>query len=283
MRAAKCQSPKAKCYLVGAHSHSGNQMFARNRPGVRVVRRLLALVALASASLAQAQLPAGVTQGPASQQTFHITPLKPVQELRRVALAAEPPHEEGKRAPDLVELVKLDPTIHLDIRYASSNNFMGAPFYTQARAFLQRPAAEAVARASAELRAQGYGLLVHDAYRPWYVTRMFWDGTPNESKKFVANPRKGSKHNRGCAVDITLYDMKTGDEVEMPSGYDEMSPRAYADYSGGTDEQRRRRGLLRAAMEEQGFAVNPDEWWHFDFKDWNQYPILNVRFEDLGK
>jgi D-alanyl-D-alanine dipeptidase len=180
-----------------------------------------------------------------------------------------------------VELVKLDPTIHLDIRYATSNNFMGTPFYTEARAFLQRPAAEAVVRASAELKKQGYGLLVHDAYRPWYVTKMFWDGTPDDKKMFVADPKTGSNHNRGCAVDITLYDLKTGKEVRMPSGYDEMSKRAYADYPGGTEEERRLRGILRAAMEKQGFTVYPYEWWHFDYKDWKQYPIMNVRFEDL--
>lgn len=241
------------------------------------------LLLLASLSIAQqpAQLPAGVTAGAPSQQTFHITPLKPVEELRREALAAAPPAEHGKRAPDLVELVTLDPTIKLDIRYATSNNFMGAPFYTQARAFMQRPAAEAVMRANAELKKKGYGLLVHDAYRPWYVTKMFWDGTPDDKKIFVADPKEGSKHNRGCAVDITLYDRKTGKEVEMPSGYDEMSKRAYADYAGGTPEQRRLRGMLRAAMEQQGFAVYPYEWWHFDYKDWQQYPVMNVRFEDL--
>ncbi len=235
--------------------------------------------------------PAGVGQetaqklpeGEASRQTFHITPLKPVEELRREALAATPPHEEGKLRPDLVELVNLDPTIKLDIRYASSNNFMGAPFYSEARAFMQRPAAEAVLRANRELKRQGYGLLVHDAYRPWYVTKMFWDGTPDDKKIFVADPKTGSKHNRGCAVDLTLYDMKTGKEVHMPSGYDEMSERAYADYTGGTEQQRRLRSLLRSAMEKQGFAVYEYEWWHFDYKDSDSYPILNTRFEDLRK
>jgi zinc D-Ala-D-Ala dipeptidase len=180
-----------------------------------------------------------------------------------------------------VELVKLDPTIHLDIRYASSNNFMGTPFYSEARAFLQRPAAEAVVRASAELKHEGYGLLVHDAYRPWYVTKMFWDGTPDDKKIFVADPKTGSNHNRGCAVDITLYDLTTGKEVRMPSGYDEMSKRAYADYAGGTAEERRLRGILRTAMEKQGFQVYPYEWWHFDYKDWKEYPLMNIRFEEL--
>jgi zinc D-Ala-D-Ala dipeptidase len=226
-------------------------------------------------------LTASLAQSPDS--TFRITPARPVAELEREALAATPPHEAGNfRQPELVELVKLDPTIKLDIRYATANNFLSTPMYSQARAFLQRPAAEALLRAHHALRAKGYGLLIHDAYRPWYVTKMFWEATPDDKKIFVANPAEGSKHNRGCAVDLTLYDLKTGTAVQMPSGYDEMSPRAYADYPGGTPEQRERRAVLRQAMEREGFTVYPQEWWHFDYKDWKQYPIMNVRFEEIS-
>jgi D-alanyl-D-alanine dipeptidase len=222
--------------------------------------------------------------GNAQQVSFRITPLRPVGELRAEALKESPPREQGTfLAPDLVELVKLDPTIKLDIRYATTNNFLGTPLYTQARAFLQRPAAEALVRANRELKAQGYGLIIHDGYRPWYVTEIFWKATPDDKKIFVANPALGSNHNRGCAVDLSLYDLQTGKEVEMPSGYDEMTKRAYADYPGGTAEERARRALLRHAMEKQGFLVNPDEWWHFDYKDWKRYPIQNAKFEDLGK
>lgn len=215
-------------------------------------------------------------------QVFRITPLRPVEELRREALAAQPPAETGKRAPDLVELVTLDPTIRLDVRYAGSDNFLSTPVYTQARAFLQRPAAEALVAANAELRRQGWGLLVHDAYRPWYVTKVFWEATPDDKKDFVADPSKGSKHNRGCAVDLTLYDLESGRPAVMPGLYDEMSPRSAADYPGGTADQRRRREILRAAMEAHGFVVNPDEWWHFDYHEWEQYPILNLPFEELS-
>jgi D-alanyl-D-alanine dipeptidase len=216
--------------------------------------------------------------------TFRITPLRPVAELEKEALAAQPPHKNGDfRKPELVELVKLDPTIKLDIRYATTNNLLSTKMYSQARAFLQRPAAKALVRAGKALHAEGYGLLVHDAYRPWYVTKMFWDATPDDKKIFVANPAEGSRHNRGCAVDLTLYDLKTGAPVKMPSGYDEMSPRAYADYPGGTAEERERRAVLRRAMEKEGFTVYPQEWWHFDYKDWKKYPIMNVRFEDLKK
>src|ERR1700728_4411606 len=221
--------------------------------------------------------------GFAQEASFRITPLRPVEELRAEALVAQPPPEQGTfLKPDLVELVNLEATIKLDIRYATTNNFLSTPVYTQARAFLQRPAAEALLRAHRELKAQGYGLIIHDGYRPWYVTKIFWDAVPTDKRVFVADPSAGSKHNRGCAVDLSLYDLKTGQEVDMPSGYDEMTERAYADYPGGTDQQRTLRLLLRQAMEKQGFAVIPKEWWHFDYKDWKQYPIQNRKFEDLG-
>src|SRR5438270_4702877 len=190
-----------------------------------------------------------------------------------------PPKEEGAfRAPDLVELVKLDQTIKLDIRYATPNNFTGRPVYTEARAFLQRPAAEALLRAVGHLRKQGYGVAVFDGYRPWFVTKLFWDLTPADKKQFVADPSKGSRHNRGCAVDLTLYDLKTGREVSMPGEYDEMTERSHISYAGGTSEQRRLRDLLRASMEAEGFAVYEPEWWHYDYKHCRQYPILNLSF-----
>jgi D-alanyl-D-alanine dipeptidase len=215
-------------------------------------------------------------------QVFHITPLKPVAELRREALASTPPVEAGNfRKPDLVELNKLDPSIKLDIRYASDRNFLGSPLYLEARAYMQRPAAEAVARAAQELHKLGYGLLIHDSYRPWYVTKMFWEGTPVEKRIFVADPAQGSRHNRGCAVDLTLYELKTGAPVRMTGGYDEMSERSYPFYPGGTSLERWHRDLLRRAMEAEGFTVYESEWWHFDYKDWKQYPILNLTFEEL--
>lgn len=214
---------------------------------------------------------------------YHITPTTPIEQLRAAALAAKPPAEAGPfRKPDLVELAALDPSIHLDIRYAQSDNFLSTPVYTQARAFLQRPAAEALLRVLLKLQPLGYGLLIHDAYRPWYVTKIFWDATPREDHIFVADPEKGSRHNRGCAVDLTLYDLATGKAIEMTGLYDEMSPRSFPNFQGGTSLERWHRDLLRRAMESEGFTVNENEWWHFDDKDWKSYAILNVRFEDLG-
>ena len=199
------------------------------------------------------------------------------------APARLPPVETGKRAPDLVEIVTLDPSIHLDIRYATAHNFVGRPVYKEARAFLQRPAAEALVRAHRALAAPGYGVVVFDGYRPWSVTKLFWDVTPEDKKEFVADPSKGSRHNRGCAVDLSMYELATGREVEMPSGYDEMTERAYPDYAGGPAEARARRALLRAAMEAEGFTVYSSEWWHYDYKDWAQYPILDVPFSSLSR
>lgn len=187
----------------------------------------------------------------------------------------------GQRAADLVEVRALDPSIRLDVRYATANNFLGRPVYAQARVFLQRPAAEALVAAQAELRARGFGALVFDGYRPWSVTKIFWDETPVEKREFVADPAKGSKHNRGCAVDLSLVDLGTGQPVAMPSDYDDMSPRAHPDHAGGTAEARAHRDLLRRVMEAHGFTVEPNEWWHFNFTGWERYPILDVPFEDL--
>jgi D-alanyl-D-alanine dipeptidase len=182
-----------------------------------------------------------------------------------------------------VELVTLDPSLKLDVRYAGSDNFLRAPVYPEARVFLQRPAAEAVVRANRALREQGYGLLLFDGYRPWYVTKIFWEATPPEQRAFVADPEEGSRHNRGCAVDLSLYDLRTGLEVPMPSGYDEFSERAHPGYAGGTPEQRAARDLLRRAMEAEGFTVNDDEWWHYDHRDWQSYRIGNTFFKDLPR
>lgn len=214
---------------------------------------------------------------------FRITPVHPIPGLRQAALSATQPTEAGEFRPtDLVELTRLDSTIKLDIRYASARNFLGTPVYTQARAFLQRPAALAVARINQKLHAMGLGLLIHDGYRPWYVTKIFWDATPPAQHEFVADPREGSRHNRGCAVDLNLYDLKTGKPIDMPGVYDEFSHRSYPDYRGGTSRQRWYRDLLRRVMEADGFTVNSSEWWHFDYKDWRAYRIGNVPFEEIG-
>jgi CubicO group peptidase (beta-lactamase class C family)/D-alanyl-D-alanine dipeptidase len=221
--------------------------------------------------------------GGVSGGIFRIPPVKNFDSLRTQALADHPPVESGEfRMPDLVELAKLDPKIKLDIRYATTNNFLNTPVYSQARAFLQRPAAEALLRVHKKLMEMGYGLLIHDAYRPWYVTKIFWDATPDDKRIFVADPNQGSRHNRGCAVDLSLYELASGKPLEMVGVYDEMSERSYPGYPGGTSLQRWHRELLRRVMESEGFLVYQFEWWHFDYRDWQKYPILNTPFEKLG-
>lgn len=193
-----------------------------------------------------------------------------------------PPEIPGAtREADLIELNKLDNTIKLDIRYARTDNFVGKIVYTEARAFLQRPAAESVVRVHRKLKEKGLGLVIFDGYRPWSVTKLFWEVTPEDKRKFVANPKTGSRHNRGCAVDLSLFDLKTGRLIEMPSEFDEFTERASPNYTGGTPEQTWNRDLLRAAMEAEDFTVNANEWWHFDYKDWNDYKIYDIAFSQI--
>lgn len=192
-----------------------------------------------------------------------------------------PPQEKTKREANLVELVRLDNTIKLDIRYATDNNFVGKTVYPEARAFLQKPAAKALLKVHKNLKNQGLGLMIFDGYRPWRITKLFWEVTPGDKRKFVANPAKGSIHNRGCAVDLSIYDLKTGKLVEMPSEYDEFTERAAPDYKGGTEKERANRDLLRKMMEAEGFTVNKNEWWHFDYKDWQKYGIYDLAFSEI--
>lgn len=211
-----------------------------------------------------------------SEGVFSITPLRPVAELSREARSLSPPSEPGDFLPsDLVDVRSLEKSIRLDVRYATSANFLATPVYGKVQVRLQRPAAEALVRAHRALRSSGYGLMLHDGYRPWFVTWIFWNATPEASREFVADPAQGSRHNRGCAIDLTLFDLKTKQAVEMTGGYDEMSPRSYPDYEGGTSRQRALRSVLRTAMEREGFAVFKSEWWHFDYQDWPRYAIAN--------
>lgn len=212
----------------------------------------------------------------AAAGTFHIEPVAPIADLRRAALRASPPPQpDGLRAPELVSLHDAVPGLHYDVRYASTNNFLGTAVYDHENAMMQRPAAMALLAAQQQLAPMQLGLLIHDAYRPWFVTKIFWDATPVAQHDFVADPGKGSRHNRGCAVDLTLCELASGKPIEMASGYDEFTARAYPDYAGGTGRQRWYRELLRRTMNSAGFEVYEYEWWHFDFGDWRHYPVLN--------
>jgi D-alanyl-D-alanine dipeptidase len=205
-------------------------------------------------------------------------------DLRRAALTAAPPAQKSEVIPsDLVNVAGRVANVKLDVRYATCSNFTGITLYAQSAAFLQRPAAMALDRVAARLTSEGLGLTIFDAYRPWHVTKMLWDAVPSECRAFVADPARGSIHNRGCAVDVSLHDLQSGALIEMTGFYDEMSERSHIDYEGGTSRQRWFRDLLRTAMMTEGFSGIPHEWWHFNYSDWRQYGIGNWTFEELSQ
>jgi len=179
----------------------------------------------------------------------------------------------------LVEISKIAPAIQLDIRYATTNNFMHQRMYTQARAFARLPVVKALKAVEAELALQGLGLKIYDAYRPYAVTVQFYKKASD--KNFVADPKKGSKHNRGCAIDLSLINLKTGKELDMPTPFDSFSPMAAADYPNLPAIVLQNRLTLKTAMERHGFRVLSNEWWHFDFIGWQNYELLDVPFGDL--
>jgi D-alanyl-D-alanine dipeptidase len=186
-----------------------------------------------------------------------------------------------KKAPDkaLIDIKKAIPDITLDIRYATSNNFMKRVMYPQARAFARKPVVMQLKNIQKELRQQGYGLKIYDAYRPYAITVAFYKQASD--KNFVANPAKGSKHNRGCAVDLTLINYKTKAEIPMPTPYDSFSAAAAADYKNLPENKRKNRDLLIKTMQAHGFKVLNNEWWHYDFKGWQSYELMDIPFNKL--
>lgn len=192
--------------------------------------------------------------------------------LYRALAARDADHE-------LIDLARLDPSILLDVRYATADNFMKRQLYPSARVLLRRPAAEALQRVQQELESQGMGLKVFDAYRPYAVTRAMWDaiGDPD----YVADPAHGSRHNRGAAVDVTLVDLATGEELAMPTGYDSFEPSAHHGYEALSADAIRNRERLRSVMVAHGFEPLPTEWWHYDFRGWEQFHLLDIPFDAL--
>ena len=216
-----------------------------------------------------------------SDDTFYIIPIKEISELREISKNSNPPILDSLDShKKLVDLKKLDDEFQLDIRYASTNNFMRSKFYKNERAFFNMSAADRLIEAKNDLKELGYGIIIYDAYRPWFVTKMFWEGTPENLKHFVANPENGSSHNKGCAIDIGLYDIETGESIVMISGYDEFTERAYPNYMGGSKKQRDIRDMLIQVMERNDFTVYEYEWWHFNYNECNS-GIMNYSFEEL--
>jgi beta-N-acetylhexosaminidase/D-alanyl-D-alanine dipeptidase len=194
------------------------------------------------------------------------------------------PGSAAARADDLVDIATVDPSIAVDIRYATPHNFTGIAVYPVARCLLRRDVAERLARVQQKLRAENLGLEVWDCYRPFSVQQRFWQLVPDE--RYVARPVvaaggvpvEGSKHNRGAAVDVTLVDA-AGRELEMPTGYDDFSERAHRDVKSSNPATQRNVALLEAVMVAEGFEPLPTEWWHFDGPGWERYPLSDVPLE----
>ncbi len=177
-----------------------------------------------------------------------------------------------------VEIIKLNPHIRLDIRYATPNNFLHQTVYPQARCFLRHDAAMAIDAVQKELETIGLGLKIFDGYRPLSVQKKMWQIMPDAH--YVANPAKGSRHNRGMAVDLTLVDAE-GDALPMPTGFDSFKKEAHQDYFNLPPEILRNRWILRTVMEKHGFSPIRTEWWHYDFKGWKKYRVLDKSFKEL--
>jgi D-alanyl-D-alanine dipeptidase len=183
--------------------------------------------------------------------------------------------EPDKRLVDLESLA-----IPIDIRYATANNFMHELLYPVAKAYLRAPAARALAAVQADLAKEGLGIKVFDGYRPYRITEKMWE--PIRNTDFVADPAKGSRHNRGAAVDLTLIDLRTGSELAMPTGYDDFTTRARNDFNDLTAEQIANRSKLREVMTRHGFEPLPSEWWHYDFGGWERFELMDVALEDVA-
>lgn len=179
----------------------------------------------------------------------------------------------------LIEIKKAIPSVILDIRYATKNNFMQLVMYKQAKAFARKPVVEQLKKIQSILKQQGYGLKIFDAYRPYAITVAFYEKASD--KNFVANPAKGSKHNRGCAVDLTIIDLKTGKDVPMPTPYDSFAPEAAPGYTNLPAAIIKNREFLISVMQANGFRVIHNEWWHFDFIGWENYQLMDIPFEKL--
>jgi len=207
-----------------------------------------------------------------AQNKYGLTPMK--LEAYKKSKAANPQNE-------LVNLEKFIPGLKLDIRYATTNNFTGEKIYTMARAYARKSVAESLKKIQADLKKQGLELKIFDGYRPYSATVKFYETYHDTT--YVASPYKGSRHNRGCALDLTVIDSKTGVELEMPTGYDSFKKEAWPTTPVRDPKIRKNRQLLIEAMGKHGFKVNASEWWHFDFVGWQKFSVMDIDFEELEK
>ncbi len=206
----------------------------------------------------------------AAQYKYGLTPMK---------YSAYAESVKSDEARELIDLQKYVRGILLDIRYATTNNFTGEKIYDEAKAYARKPVADALRRIQGDLQKQGLGLKIFDAYRPYRATVKFYEVYGDTT--YVASPYRGSRHNRGCAIDLTLVDLRTGKELKMPTGYDSFTKQAWPSTPVRDEEARNNRQTLIDAMEKHGFRVNSSEWWHFDFIGWKKFEVLDIDFSEL--
>ncbi len=207
-----------------------------------------------------------------AQNKYGLTPVKLEEYKQSVKANADN---------ELVNLANHIPGVVLDIRYATTNNFTGEQIYTIPRAYARKPVAEALKKIQADLKPKGLGLKIFDGYRPYSATVKFYEVYRDTT--YVASPYKGSRHNRGCALDLTLIDLKTGQELEMPTGWDSFKKEAWPSTPVADPKIRANRKLLIDVMEQHGFKVNSSEWWHFDFVGWQKFAVMDIDFKELEK
>lgn len=205
-----------------------------------------------------------------AQNKYGLTAMK-LEEYKK-SVVANPENE-------LINLEKFVPGLELEIRYATTNNFTGNKIYNLARAYARKPVAESLKKIQADLKKQGLALKIFDGYRPYSATVMFYETYHDTT--YVASPYKGSRHNRGCAMDLTIIDLKTGKELPMPTEYDSFKKEAWPTTPVADPVIRQNRKTLIDAMEKYGFKVNASEWWHFDFVGWQKFAVMDIDFEEL--
>lgn len=210
-------------------------------------------------------------------KALRITPPQPLETLRQQAEAATPPSLPYDKSADLVDISQVVPGVQLDLRYTTANNLFGAPLVLSQKAYLDRSAAQALARVQSGLRPYGYGLVIWEGYRSWSDFKLATLALGKDHADMLPKAEEGYSHNSGRSVDVSLYDLDSGEPVKMISDFDEPSPAQYAQFAGGTQRQRQLRDLLRQQMTLQGFTASDMEWWHFDYDAGNRYQVLNVK------
>lgn len=182
---------------------------------------------------------------------------------------------------ELINLEKHIPGVKLDIRYATTNNFTKEKIYNLSRAYARKPVAESLKKAQEEFNKLGYGIKIFDAYRPYAATVKFYEVYHDTT--YVASPYRGSRHNRGCAIDMTIFDLKTGEDLPMPTEYDSFRKEAWPSTPVTDPVIKKNRDLIISVMQNHGFKVNSSEWWHFDFIGWQKFEVMDISFEELEK